>query len=1074
MGAASFLVSSLLGGEWSQAAQGAITDPRYKTAMNVSLNGYPVEASAWTRRSGFKYAQTTRGGAAGRVIPFQRHDAQPYNMEFTDGYLRFFSGLTLVTTNDDQTVLAVSSANPAVVQTSAAHGWSTGNSGYFSGLGTNNPLLQNRVFKITVTDSTHFSLQDAITGANIDGSTLGTFVSGTFKRVHEVTTVYGPGLWQNVRSVQAEDSSVLLHPTIPPQLLSITDSRAGGFGSFSITNLVFQDGPYADPVTGGATVTPSALTGNITLTIGFPTYDSTKVYSKGDFAAFSGNNYQSRVDANLNNQPDTHPTQWLAVSAGIAVGPNGFQGSDVGRMIRIFSEPPDWATATNYSAGNVVKFNNSYWTALTTMTGATPTTGNINPNQPGNLTTTWAANPSAAIWTWGKITGLGNQISQSLAGVANIGDMTVSGGLAAAFDGNTAQTLSASAEATAVVTPLNFLTSYVGRNFSGTVATAYAISQVTVFPSTDNGFYSGGQVADKVTISLYAKQTAPSSFNDGTLLGTTGAISNTTSAVTITSSDQVTTWKYIWVAYVRQNTSGNNQTLQQMCCELQFFGPTGSGSSNTAVTFEVLGSALKYTTAIRTWRLGIYSDTTGYPSCGTYHEGRIWLSGSVNNRIDASAPNSLVNGNVSFAPTASDGTVTSANGISYVFNSPGANKIFHMTPDLQGIVCGTDGGEWLIQPTALNEAITPTNIKAHRMTRIRCANIEPRHAEHTTLIVQKFQRKVVEYFADIYSGKFSAPNLNLYSKHITVSGIQEIAYQQELTPILWARLGNGSLIGMTYKRETLTTSQGPAFFAWHRHTLGSGRTVESLAVGPSVGATTDSLTVVTNDAATGIRHVEVLGDQFDETDVITTACFLDDAVAASSYSTGTITGGVQGVTINGLWHLNGKTVTVFAGGLDVGDYTVSSGSVQVPFAPGSQTNTLFTSSFVSAFSGAMPIYVGFTYTSDGQLVSPDTNPESGARNGPGFGKVRRLHKFAASLVNTQGIYFGTDFAKLNKATLKTDGGTPLAANVLFSGVHKDTIRDGNEDYTGRLTWRITRPFPAIIAGIGGFLQTQDE
>ena len=34
---------------------------------------------------------------------------------------------------------------------------------------------------------------------------------------------------------------------------------------------------------------------------------------------------------------------------------------------------------------------------------------------------------------------------------------------------------------------------------------------------------------------------------------------------------------------------------------------------------------LPRTTACKTWRLGLFSNTTGYPTCGTYHEGRLWL-----------------------------------------------------------------------------------------------------------------------------------------------------------------------------------------------------------------------------------------------------------------------------------------------------------------------------------------------------------------------------------------------------------------------------------------------------------------
>src|SRR3974390_1297689 len=138
MANATFVQSSFLAGEWSQASQGDITNPRYKMAMNVCLNGFPTEQGAWTRRGGAWWAGWTRNGAAGRLHPFDFASFHPYNMEFTDNYVRFWDGTTAVPTNDDQVIVAISAANPAVVQTTTAHGWTTGDQVIFTGLGVNN------------------------------------------------------------------------------------------------------------------------------------------------------------------------------------------------------------------------------------------------------------------------------------------------------------------------------------------------------------------------------------------------------------------------------------------------------------------------------------------------------------------------------------------------------------------------------------------------------------------------------------------------------------------------------------------------------------------------------------------------------------------------------------------------------------------------------------------------------------------------------------------------------------------------------------------------------------------------
>ena len=151
---------------------------------------------------------TTRGGKLGQVIRFDFEQSSPYTLEFTDGFLRFRNGIALATTNDAQTVVAISTANPAVVQLAAA--WPTGTTVMFQN--ASEPIVRlcsDRLFTVTHVDGTHMSLQDAVTGANIDGSTLGTIGSGmNVARIQELQTVYVAGTWSSLRAVQAETTDI--------------------------------------------------------------------------------------------------------------------------------------------------------------------------------------------------------------------------------------------------------------------------------------------------------------------------------------------------------------------------------------------------------------------------------------------------------------------------------------------------------------------------------------------------------------------------------------------------------------------------------------------------------------------------------------------------------------------------------------------------------------------------------------------------------------------------------------------------------------------------------------------------
>lgn len=1108
MPGATWAIGSFLGGEISTFAQGRFDKPDYRFSMTACLNGFPVEIGAWTRRPGTAYAGHTKGGAPGRLIGFDFDASNPITMEITDGAIRFRNGTALITlTARTQTVAAISAANPAVVQlASSAVTFFSATTVVFSNPST--PLLENRQFIITVIDSTHFSLVDPLTGLGVNGSTLGALAAGTtVTQVHEVFSPYAGGSWAAIRAVQAETTSFLLSATVPPQSITVNQLPlpgvnpifSGGSGGTGTDNVVFNDGPYLDPFTNGVLATPNALVGIVSLTLSFSAFNSALAYAKGAFVTSAGISYISLQDQNVGNTPVSSPTFWAVSSASAAVNNGrGFLGTDIGRLVRLLSEPPAWLVGSTYAAGSVVSYNPSaqpgaavYYQSLTSLN-----VGHI----PGTDLTNWSLmSSSAAIWSWGKITSLSNVIDRALAGSINIGSMTAGGGVAAPFNGSFSQAAAASAAIT-VHNPgpvpqgtVFTLNGYVGKNYSG--AAAQKIQQVTVYPSNDLGFAFGSYFlvsanffVPVITLNLRAKSTAPASPSDGTLLGTTGPISNTFSAVTILSSDQATAWNFVWVETLstfpiptlppaEHFSTAISIDYQVEIGQLSFFNPPGSGVG-TGANVEILGPPLLYTNPIQTWRLGVYSNTTGWPTCGIYNDGRLFLGGAVGNRFDASVSNGIVGGTVNMAPTDEFGVVAPSAAIAYVFNSDGVNQIEWMKPDLQGVLMGTKAGEWLVQaPTA--GSIAPTNITARNVTHHGSANIQPVSTEHTTAFVQRYARKLLEYFPDVYSGKFTAPNLADKTVR-TRAGIAELAYTSAVTPIIWGRDALGALFGITYKRDTLSTSTGPTFYAWHGHALGSGRTVESICAGPSTGGDLDALTMVTNDAATNIRHVEVLTDTQDEQSPLAEAWFLDDAIVPSS-----MVKSPTGVTLNGLWHLNGKTVQVFAGGLDLGDpgegkpfsdFLVTNGSLVVPYGDSISAGAgrgKFTAAFLATNP---PIVVGFTFTSEGQTTRPISMPDSGARNGPAFAKLSRGHRFGMKLVNTQGLSVGGDLTQpmYPCAFKKGDGVTNIDPLTTFSGIHQDALRDDYGYEGGKLAWRSTRPWPANIVAVGNNLMTQDQ
>ena len=125
-----------------------------------------------------------------------------------------------------------------------------------------------------------------------------------------------------------------------------------------------------------------------------------------------------------------------------------------------------------------------------------------------------------------------------------------------------------------------------------------------------------------------------------------------------------------------------------------------------------------------------------------------------------------------------------------------------------------------------------------------------------------------------------------------------------------------------------------------------------------------------------------------------------------------------------------------------------------------------------------PMTVGFTYTSQGQLVRPAVAAESGARSGPAIGKKRRSHYLIAQLEGTQGVSFGTQFTNAAGASgvvaalFKTDYDTNYTVLQQFSGVFRMNMTDPYS-FDSMPCWQVTRPYICNITALGAAISTQD-
>jgi len=750
---ASYIQPSFSGGEWAPSMQGRLDHKSYTTAMNSCLNAYPTETGAWTRRPGTVFAAHTRNGLPGRLIKFDYSIGHRFTLELTDGFMRIFAGSTLVKDGSPVPVVDITPDAVAQVTVGNSTGFSAGDQVQFI-IRDANPsygpaVLTDRVFNISSITGGVMTLADSVTGEVLDGRKISyspSTMTLSLAKILNLPTPWTDGAWATVVSIRlqldSQNTAVLVNGTNRPQVLAASPSTSSEFTTFTLSDLSLIDGPYLDPVA-GAQLNCTGKTGVITAYIGYQAFSSTQVYSANDFVGYLNQTWKSLKDANIGNIPADGSSYWTPVAAGGAVGDSGFTRLDVGRHIRMHSEPEDWIETGTYAAGTAVKYANAYYTAHTGVGAGI---------KPDSDLTRWQIAVTAHVWTWGRIT----------------------------------EVLSAS-----------------------------------------------------------------------------------------------------------------------------------------MVKIQLIGPDLLYTaTPVKTWMAGAYSDQVGYPSCGLYHQGRLWFSGPFPNRFDASQSNLPT----TFSLTDQWGTVGDASGITYTMNSSDLNHIFWMYPGQSGLVMGSDGGEWLIQASQLSDPITPTSIQAYQITKYRCAEIQPVKVGPATIFVQREKHKVLELLPNAYTGRYDANNLAVMAPHLTKDQVLEIAYQEESTPILWCRTGSGQLIGSTYSRTNAATADGPQFNGWHQHILGSGNSVISVQVIAGPDGKYDTLCMVTQDAS-GVCSVELLSSPLADGEDQTAAWYLDCAVTPSG-----VKGSSTGATFYGLNHLEGQTVAVWAAGVDCGDFTVTNGSVFVPYS----------------------------------------------------------------------------------------------------------------------------------------------
>ena len=423
--------------------------------------------------------------------------------------------------------------------------------------------------------------------------------------------------------------------------------------------------------------------------------------------------------------------------------------------------------------------------------------------------------------------------------------------------------------------------------------------------------------------------------------------------------------------------------------------------------------------------------TNNYPSVVTFFEQRLVFAASNNN------PQTLWFSKNAEYTNFTTGTADN-DALIYTIASNKVNAIRYLSAT-RILNIGTSGGEYVLTTTN-GSPITPTSTVIRKYSNYGCVSAEVVQVADVTLFAQRGARKVREfrYVGEVDVGGYTAPDITVLAEHLTEGGIKEFAFQQEPESIVWARRADGTLLGLTYRREE-------EIVAWHKHVLGGAFSggqarVESIITLPTDSGE-DELYMIVKRTINGQtkQYVEVM-KTFDFGNDTTGAFFVDSGLSYSGSSV---------EALSGLFHLEGQTVSVLGNGATHVDQTVSEGGISLNFG---------------ITTGA----VGLSYTSEMQTL----RIEAGSSDGTSQGKPKRIHDVTLRLHETVGAEVGTDATNADRIFFRDSSMDMNSAVPLFTG-DKDIEFPGGFEEGDRIYVRQTQPLPITILALYPRMNTHD-
>ncbi len=324
------------------------------------------------------------------------------------------------------------------------------------------------------------------------------------------------------------------------------------------------------------------------------------------------------------------------------------------------------------------------------------------------------------------------------------------------------------------------------------------------------------------------------------------------------------------------------------------------------------------------------------------------------------------------------------------------------------ILIGGSNAEFSLSANALNEALTPSNVRPALRTKFGGAVVPPLRIDDSVIFVQQGIRNLRRLSSASqvggYSNVYKASDLNILNSHITESGIVGVVSQKVMDTIIWAFRNDGVLVGLTYEPEH-------NIFGWHKHTIGGADTkVKSLAIAEVVATggnqPQDELWAIIERTINGgtKKYIEYMREGLHAEDSIEDSFFIDAGITKT---------GTAFTVVNDLDHLEGETVAILGDGVEQAFKTVSSGTITLDTA-------------------VDKAQIGLSFTS----IMETLPLEGGNPVGTSQGLIKRIASLTLRLYRSLGVDVGDTAGNVDSYVFdSTDLFTGDTEPIPFAGAH---------------------------------------